>query len=251
MQTVYVVVAGLGIALFALIAEALVLARARARLPIRILVTGTRGKSSVVRLIQGALTDGGISALGKTTGSAARLLPPTGEERPIRRRGGASILEQRRVLLEAARGSSRALVVEAMSIDAEVAEAESLRILRPTHVVVTNARVDHVDTTGSTVASVAETLACSIPKGMPVYALESELVDGAATALRAAGGRLIPIPVPDGEALADGVSSPTFTDHLALATRVCADVGVSPEHVARAAEVAARDLGALRLLHAA
>ena len=51
MQTAYIVMTGLGIALLALLGEWAVLARARARVPTRVLVTGTRGKSSVVRLI--------------------------------------------------------------------------------------------------------------------------------------------------------------------------------------------------------
>lgn len=41
------------------------------RMPIRILVTGTRGKSSVVRLLHAALRHAGYRVSGKTTGTAA------------------------------------------------------------------------------------------------------------------------------------------------------------------------------------
>ncbi len=47
--------------------------------PIRIHVNGTRGKSSVARLIAAGLRAGGICTVAKTTGSAARYIHPAGE----------------------------------------------------------------------------------------------------------------------------------------------------------------------------
>jgi hypothetical protein len=45
-----------------------------AKIPIRIHVNGTRGKSSVVRLIAGALREQGIPTCAKTTGTLARFI---------------------------------------------------------------------------------------------------------------------------------------------------------------------------------
>ena len=47
---------------------------ALAQLPIRIHVNGSRGKSSVTRLIASGLRAGGLKTLAKTTGTAPRIL---------------------------------------------------------------------------------------------------------------------------------------------------------------------------------
>ena len=49
------------------------------QIPIRIHVNGTRGKSSVTRLIAGGLRAGGIRTVAKTTGTMARLIFPDGQ----------------------------------------------------------------------------------------------------------------------------------------------------------------------------
>jgi len=70
------------------------------KVPIRILVNGTRGKSSVTRLITGGLQAGGLRTLGKTTGTKPRYIYPDGSEIPIERVGRANIIEQLKVQLE-------------------------------------------------------------------------------------------------------------------------------------------------------
>jgi UDP-N-acetylmuramyl tripeptide synthase len=74
-------VAGCLVVLIAyLLAERILLGRRRRRIPLRIAVTGTRGKSSVVRLIAAAMREAGLSVLAKTTGSQPILIHPDGEE---------------------------------------------------------------------------------------------------------------------------------------------------------------------------
>jgi len=246
-----IVVAGLLVGLVALLFEAVVLASARRRVPVRILVTGTRGKSSVVRLIHRALLEDRIVALAKSTGSAARILLPNGEERPVRRRGRASILEQRGILLGAARRSSRFLVVEAMAIDPEVAQAEAESIIRPTHVVVTNARVDHLGPAGSSVTSVAEALACSVPASARAYVPACELAGEAGPALRATGADIIEVPPLTDRLVTDAdLSRIDFPDNVSLAVRVCEDLGIPRAHVLHAAGTAPPDPGTFRIHHA-
>ena len=76
--------------------------RRLARIPIRIHVSGTRGKSSVTRLLAAGLNEGGVVAAAKTTGTLARMIFPDQEEIPVYRPLGANIIEQKRVIASAA-----------------------------------------------------------------------------------------------------------------------------------------------------
>src|SRR5690606_3623968 len=67
-------------------------------IPIRVHVNGTRGKTSVTRLIAAGLRGGGMRVCAKTTGSAAAMTDPEGREFPIYRISGANIIEQMRML---------------------------------------------------------------------------------------------------------------------------------------------------------
>ena len=68
------------------------------RIPIRIHVNGTRGKSSVTRLIAGALREKGIITCAKTTGTLPRMILPDGSEYPVFRPSGARLSEQARIV---------------------------------------------------------------------------------------------------------------------------------------------------------
>jgi gamma-polyglutamate synthase len=132
-----------GVVVLLLAVEAIWIRRLRRCLPLRMAVTGTRGKSSVVRLIAAGLSAAGHRVTYKTTGSQAVIGAPEEEEARIPRRGIPTPLEQRTLLRHAVRSNSTALVVEAMSIRPESLRAELQRIIDPHVLVVTNIRVDH------------------------------------------------------------------------------------------------------------
>ena len=67
-------------------------------IPIRIHVNGTRGKSSVTRLIAAGLRAGGKRTFAKTTGTAPRVIDSKGIDRIIHRLRKPSIGEQVRLL---------------------------------------------------------------------------------------------------------------------------------------------------------
>ena len=70
-----------------LTAEARRAARDRAALSHIVHVNGTRGKSSVSRLIEAGLRAGGLRVFCKTTGTDPMTIDVSGREEPIRRRG--------------------------------------------------------------------------------------------------------------------------------------------------------------------
>src|SRR5687767_2252726 len=98
-----------------LIAEYLIHSVRLKSIPIRIHVNGTRGKSSVTRLIAGALRERGIKTLAKTTGTLPRMIMADGKEYPIYRPGGANIIEQLRIIDWAVYNNAEALVIECMA----------------------------------------------------------------------------------------------------------------------------------------
>src|SRR5919201_561221 len=74
-----------------------------ARLEIRIHVNGTRGKSSVTRLIAAVLREHHIATVAKTTGTTARLILPDGREEATPRDGPPNVGELTRAVDRAVR----------------------------------------------------------------------------------------------------------------------------------------------------
>ena len=157
-----------------LVVERLHLDRNRRAIPLRVAVTGTRGKTSVVRLLAAVLRADGREVLAKTTGSEAAYLLPDGTEQEIRRRGAPSIIEQKGLLRRGARLGVDAVVAEIMSVHAEKHRVEAHTILQPHLVLVTNFRVDHPAAQGETPAEVARVLSLDVPAGARVFILQEE-----------------------------------------------------------------------------
>jgi poly-gamma-glutamate synthase PgsB/CapB len=135
--------------------------------PLRINVNGSRGKSTVTRLVFAMLCEAGYQAVGKTTGSAARMLYWfTDTERPIRRSVlGANISEQKRVVAEAAAWNAQALVCECMALKPAYQKVFQETLLQANVTVLTNVLADHLDVMGPTLDDVARVFADSIPYG--------------------------------------------------------------------------------------
>jgi poly-gamma-glutamate synthase PgsB/CapB len=150
---------GLGLLALALIglgiAEHMAHARKLAAIPIRIHVNGTRGKSSIVRLIAAALRAHGIQVYAKTTGSLPRVITTDGSEFPIHRPGLTNVIEQRRIIGIAAEEGAEAIVLECMALQPALQSLCELKMIRSTHGVISNARPDHLDVMGPAERDVA------------------------------------------------------------------------------------------------
>ncbi len=137
--------------------------------PLRILVNGTRGKTTVTRLLACALREDGRTVLAKTTGSEAALVMPDGSVESIKRRGGANVLGEMLSLFRSAeRLKADAVVIECMAVRPE-SQILIQSLVRPTVSIITNARIDHVDVMGDTVKSTAEVLKLSVPSSNSFY----------------------------------------------------------------------------------
>ncbi len=86
-------------------------------IPIRIHINGTRGKSSVTRLIAAGMREGGIKTIAKTTGTMPRVILEDGVEASIERLGNTNIIEQKYVFRYAASKKPEAIVIECMAVN--------------------------------------------------------------------------------------------------------------------------------------
>ena len=139
--------------------------RNRESIPLRVHVNGTRGKSSVSRLIGAGLRASGVRTVVKTTGSAARMIFEDGSEHRIARPGPPRITEQIRMFRIAASRQADAFVIECMALQPYLQYVSERQIVRARVAVITNVRPDHLDVMGPDVNGVALALAGVVPDG--------------------------------------------------------------------------------------
>jgi gamma-polyglutamate synthase len=203
------------------------------RIPVRIHVNGTRGKSSVTRLIAGGLRAGGIVTCAKTTGTAAAMILPDGSEYSIYRAAGANIIEQVRIVDTAVEAGAEALVVECMALQPILQSLSELRLIRATHGVITNVRPDHLDVMGPHESNVADAFAGTVPVGGTLFTATENYVEVFERAARDRRCELIAISSDEVAAVSNadmrGFSYLEHKANVALALRVCAALGVERE----------------------
>ena len=241
-------VAGVTLLLFLayLFVEAGLAAKGRTALPTRIAVTGTRGKSSVVRLIAAGLRAGGKRVAAKTTGSRAVFIAPDGEETPLRRRGRARILEQSGILRRAAGAGAEVLVSEVMSIRPETYAVELGRILRPQILVVTNVRLDHLSDIGTTLEEAALAFAQGVPLDSKVFFLLEDAPPALASGLRRRGVVIVDSSELDVDEALRGLPYPEWKGNLKLALGVCEALGVARDVALSGMRTVRPDFGSLK-----
>ena len=132
-------------------------------IPIRIHVNGTRGKSSVTRLVAAGLREGGLRTYAKTTGTAPRVIDAEGKDRIIHRLRLPSIGEQVRLLNYFASEKPDAVVMECMAVQPQYQWIAEHQMVQSHIGVITNVRPDHLDEMGPTEDDVARSLCNTIP----------------------------------------------------------------------------------------
>ena len=237
--------------------EQIFLQKHRSRIPLRICVTGTRGKSSVVRTLAAAFRGSGRSVLAKTTGSRPMLLLPDGSEFELQRPGRPSVLEQLQLLRLAAARKVEVVVSEMMGIRPEILRLESRRIFKPQVLVLTNARSDHREHWGSDRESAARCLAEAVCEGCAVFVPE----EGNQTVWQEAAARvkaeLHPVPAGSGgqvdEEASQGDSKGIlpgdfrFEADRRLVEAVTDYVGLDKQTVREGVDRVSPDLGGLKI----
>ncbi len=201
-----------------------------ARIPIRVHVNGTRGKSGVTRLIAAGLRAGGIRTFAKTTGTLPQAIFPDGTEYPVFRPARANVIEQVRIARLAAQMRAEALVIECMALQPALQSLCELKLVRATHGVITNARADHLDVMGPTVVDVAKALSATVPLGGKLFTTEQNHLGVFQHAAGDRGAEVITVGDEEiGTVSWQEMEQFPYIEHpenVALALRVCRDLGV-------------------------
>lgn len=216
-------------------------------IPIRIHVNGTRGKSSVTRLIAAGLRAGGKITVAKITGTLPRVVLPDGREAAIVRLMGANIIEQKYIFRHAVSHKPDAIVIECMAVNPVYQWITERKFIRSTIGVITNCRPDHLDQMGSTVQSVTMCLSNTIPQNGVCYTAENEhfgLLEKVAKTRNCKIHKIRPKDVTQEEL--DNFQYIEHKENVQLALAVCAEAGITREVAIRGMQKANPDPGALR-----
>lgn len=215
----------------------------------RIHVNGTRGKSSVARLIAAGMRGGKVKTVCKTTGTMARYIDHQAKETPIIRIGRTNVIEQVKVVKKAAQEKPDALVIECMAVQPLLQSLCELKLVRSTHGVLCNAREDHLDVMGPTEHDVALALAGTMPIKGKFITPEKKYLQVFVDAAKDRKTEVITVDEHHIEAISDEemerFSYLEYKENVALALMVCNSCGVSRQDALEGMWRAIPDPGAL------
>jgi len=189
------------------------------KIPIRILVTGSRGKSSIVRLLSAALSGYGLSVMGRITGVLPREL--NGRKECLILRSGPGTVEEMRWWLSSLPLGLDAVVMENSAVAPEL-QPLAWNWLRPGCTVLTNVRPDHEEVWGRGEEMASLALCSAIGEGpvvLPFSVAEKTFVS---QILYEQG--CILHPCPDGETFSEG--------HLSIVKETCRLFGLEADKCA-------------------
>jgi len=194
------------------------------RIPLRISINGTRGKSSTTQYIVAGLRAAGKRPLGKITGTEPLLLKPDGKSERIRRWGKPRIQEQMKVVYRAAQEGVDVLVAECMAVSPEYQLIDA-RIISPQIYVITNILDDHREQYGGKLDLYAESICSAIPSNAIVVTSEQTYLPFIKGVADIRNTRVI---VAQTSRNVD-FHPEIFLSNLDMAVEVCKLVGVDPE----------------------
>lgn len=215
-------------------------------IPVRIHVNGTRGKSSVTRLIGAGLRAGGISNITKVTGTFPRLILEDGTETFIHRKASANIIEQLAIVKFAAARKVKALVMECMALQPQYQTITEHKMIHSNIGVMTNIRLDHTDVMGHTLGEIAETLCRTIPAKQHMFTTE-DVIPGSIKEIADSRQTVTHFIEPESVSFSEmkGFSYIEHRENVALALAVCHHLGIERKTALKGMYEAVPDAGVL------
>lgn len=217
-------------------------------IPVRIHVNGTRGKSSVTRLIAAGLRAGGVRTLAKVTGTLPRIIDENGLEIPIVRLHPTNIIEQTKVFRYFSKHKPDAIVIECMAVQPMYQWICEHQFVHATVGVITNSRMDHVIEMGPSIQNITNSLANTVPQNAPLFTAEDKAEMNAIFRKRAEKLHSEIIVTDENSVSIETMQRFSHVEHksnVALALAICEHCGVDQETALRGMVEAHPDPGAL------
>ena len=191
-------------------------------IPLRILVNGTRGKSSVSEYIAAGLRQNDKATIAKITGVEPTLIFKDGKKEIIQRRSGARVQEQFQIIRKASQLKTEALCLECMSITPEYQKLES-RIFKPHFYIITNIKDDHREKMGTTIDEQAQAICDAIPPNCTVVTTEVRFIDLIRNTAKKQGSEVLQVPAENQSF--EKFPKHIFAENISLALKVCGLAG--------------------------
>jgi len=149
------------------------------KIPLRVNVNGIRGKSTITRMISAILSEAGYKNMGKTTGTAPRIIYGHNkiEKEIVRKPRGVTISEQLTVINEAATENVDSLVCECMAVNPEYQKIYQNKMIKANIGVIVNVMEDHLDEMGPTTDQIAQAFTSTIPYNGKLIISEGKYAD--------------------------------------------------------------------------
>ena len=220
--------------------------RAISSIPLRVHVNGTRGKSSVTRLIAAGLRAGGIRTFAKTTGTAPRIIDSKGRDKVIHRLRSASIGEQIKLMQLFSKEKPDAVVMECMAVQPEYQWISEHQMIQSHIGVITNARPDHLEEMGPTIDDVKKSLGNTIPYNGKVVFGEKNIVSAVSHISEVRDTEYI---IADENTVKsthlEGFPYIEHPQNIAVALKVCNELGINKKTALEGMQNSQPDPGAL------
>ena len=220
----------------------------RKKIPKIVHVNGTRGKSSVTRILAAGLRAGGKKVMAKTTGSAPVIIFEDGSETPIVRHYGANIKEQLKIIKYAAKRDIDILVLECMAVTPEYQWVTETEMVRSDIGVITNTRLDHLDVMGPGLRNCTLSLCNSLPLNGKAYTAEWKMFPLIEKEAKKKGTK---IKFSDSKTISDemmrGFKHIEHKDNVAISLDICDECGVDRKAAMQEMYNAIPDVGAAEI----
>jgi poly-gamma-glutamate synthase PgsB/CapB len=192
-------------------------------LNLRIMVNGTRGKSSVTEYIAAGLLNSRTDVMAKITGVTPTFIH-NGIVQIIKRTGTARMQEQIKIIRLAEKKKVNSLVLECMSVSPDLQKLEST-VFKPHIYVITNIKDDHREHMGRSVGEQAESICNAIPENCIVITGEKQFLKKIAETAQLRKSRVISLQDPEPE-VSDNLPDGIFSENIQLAIAACEAAGI-------------------------
>jgi len=209
------------------------------KIPLRIHVNGTRGKSLLTRMITDLFQHTGYAVAAKVTGERPQYYTPHSGWTNWKRNAPPRIQEQIRFVNQVSAAVPGVMIVENMALAPENQYAAEYYMIQSHLTVFTNFRPDHQEIMGQTIADVRRTLALSLPQNGAILLPQQDYHDYFRDVPISQNSKIIPI----------NSDSNLFDSHFAMLQKISELYNLPAESVDHTIQIWRNNLQLAHFIH--